>query len=175
MAWQCASTRRLFHLRHGRLPQTNDQQRTHRPPSLDVLLHQIFNLSQPHLQWRPLHLHRTVLNNQSQLQVLHQSYWLNLQRHWHELSIFPALRLPQHFTYSFRNSSLQLSRIQSYYLESQELTRYRQRIDLYLDQKSLVFSKQRYKILNIDAYWRGPVWININYLFLRGLKLYYPQ
>lgn len=27
----------------------------------------------------------------------------------------------------------------------------------------------------LDAYWRGPVWININYLFLRGLKLHYPQ
>lgn len=24
-----------------------------------------------------------------------------------------------------------------------------------------------------DAYWKGPVWININYLFLRGLKLNY--
>ena len=27
----------------------------------------------------------------------------------------------------------------------------------------------------LDAYWKGPVWININYLFLRGLKLYYPE
>lgn len=26
-----------------------------------------------------------------------------------------------------------------------------------------------------SAYWRGPVWININYLFLRGLHLYYPS
>jgi len=26
---------------------------------------------------------------------------------------------------------------------------------------------------NSDAYWRGPVWMNINYLVLRGLHLYY--
>ena len=26
-----------------------------------------------------------------------------------------------------------------------------------------------------DAYWGGPVWININYLVLRGLKLYYDE
>lgn len=25
------------------------------------------------------------------------------------------------------------------------------------------------------AYWRGPVWINLNYMVLRGLKLYYPK
>lgn len=29
-------------------------------------------------------------------------------------------------------------------------------------------------LINSDAYWKGPVWININFLFLRGLKLYYP-
>jgi mannosyl-oligosaccharide glucosidase len=27
--------------------------------------------------------------------------------------------------------------------------------------------------MNSNAYWKGPVWININYLLLRGLKLYY--
>jgi mannosyl-oligosaccharide glucosidase len=26
---------------------------------------------------------------------------------------------------------------------------------------------------NASAYWRGPVWINLNFLLLRGLNIYY--
>lgn len=26
-----------------------------------------------------------------------------------------------------------------------------------------------------DSYWRGPVWLNVNYLVVRGIRLYYPQ
>lgn len=29
--------------------------------------------------------------------------------------------------------------------------------------------------LNENAYWRGPVWININYLVLRGLHMFYKK
>jgi mannosyl-oligosaccharide glucosidase len=31
----------------------------------------------------------------------------------------------------------------------------------------------KFYLANSDAYWKGPVWININYMFLRGLNLYY--
>lgn len=34
-------------------------------------------------------------------------------------------------------------------------------------------SKQDVMYAYNDFYWTGPVWININYLVLRGLKLYY--
>ena len=35
--------------------------------------------------------------------------------------------------------------------------------------------KNRHYLENKDAYWRGPVWININYLVLKGLREYYPS
>lgn len=36
-------------------------------------------------------------------------------------------------------------------------------------------TRDSYYLATNDAYWRGPVWVNINYLFLRGLNLFYPK
>ena len=36
---------------------------------------------------------------------------------------------------------------------------------------SLSMKSRRY--LEKNAYWKGPVWININYLFLKGLYEHY--
>lgn len=33
--------------------------------------------------------------------------------------------------------------------------------------------KSKHYLANQNAYWKGPVWININYLFMRGLKKFY--
>ena len=38
---------------------------------------------------------------------------------------------------------------------------------------SSISMKDKLYLENRDAYWRGPVWININYLLLKGLKIYY--
>ena len=34
-------------------------------------------------------------------------------------------------------------------------------------------SKSSSKFQSRDNYWTGPIWININYLVLRAIKLYY--
>lgn len=38
---------------------------------------------------------------------------------------------------------------------------------------SSIATSSPYYLMNKDAYWRGPVWLNMNYLALRGLKLHY--
>ena len=35
--------------------------------------------------------------------------------------------------------------------------------------------KNKYYLENKNAYWKGPVWININYLVLKGLYENYPS
>ena len=35
--------------------------------------------------------------------------------------------------------------------------------------------KSRLYLSSKDAYWKGPVWMNINYLFLKGLHENYPS
>ena len=40
---------------------------------------------------------------------------------------------------------------------------------------SSIATTSPYYLMNKDAYWRGPVWINMNYLALRGMKIHYPD